>query len=127
MSALELKEEGNNEFKQGNYLKAAAVYTKGIKIDPKNAVFYSNRCAALLKLSKVSKAMADAEECIALRPEWEKGYFRKACVLEMREEYPEALAWYRKAAECNPSNKEVVSKIRNLTKLVKSKGSSFVL
>ena len=35
-----LKDQGNEEFKQGSWLKAAATYTKAIKEDPKNAVLY---------------------------------------------------------------------------------------
>ena len=42
----------------------------------------SNRCAALLKLQKAGKALADADTCIRLKPDWEKGYYRKAMVLE---------------------------------------------
>jgi hypothetical protein len=45
----------------------------------------SNRSVALLKLKKIAKAMEDAEECIRLRPEWEKGYIRKAGVHEAQE------------------------------------------
>lgn len=50
----------------------------------------SNRSAALLKLNKVTKAMEDAEKCIALNPDWEKGYFRKAAILELLDKMPEA-------------------------------------
>ena len=39
-NAASLKDEGNHEFKQGNWLKAAAIYTKAIKEDPNNAVLY---------------------------------------------------------------------------------------
>ena len=42
----------------------------------------SNRSAALLKLKKVTKALEDAETVIRIRPDWEKGYFRRASVLE---------------------------------------------
>ena len=42
----------------------------------------SNRSAALLQLSKVTKALQDAETCIKLKPDWEKGYFRKGSALE---------------------------------------------
>ena len=35
-----LKDEGNREFKAGNWLKAAALYTKAIKADPGNSVLY---------------------------------------------------------------------------------------
>lgn len=43
----------------------------------------SNRSAALLQLSKTTKAVADAEQCIRLRPDWDRGYSRKAAVLEV--------------------------------------------
>lgn len=39
-NAQGLKDQGNSDFKKGNYLKAAAAYTKGIKLEPENAVFY---------------------------------------------------------------------------------------
>lgn len=35
-----LKDQGNREFKQGNWLKAAALYTKAIKDEPSNSVLY---------------------------------------------------------------------------------------
>ena len=51
----------------------------------------SNRSAALLKLNKVQKALADAEQCIELRKDWEKGYFRKAVILETLKKYDQVL------------------------------------
>lgn len=65
--------------------------------------------------------MADADICIGLKPEWDKGYFRKACAYEISEKYTEALEWYQQAVKCNPDNTEVLAKIRNLTRLVKAK------
>ena len=54
----------------------------------------SNRSAALLQLSKTTKALADAEECIRLRPDWDKGYFRRAAVLEALDRLDEVgAAW----------------------------------
>ena len=37
------KKEGNSHFANGDYLKAAAAYTKAIKAAPTNHVLYSNR------------------------------------------------------------------------------------
>jgi tetratricopeptide (TPR) repeat protein len=88
-AADQLKDQGNAQHRSGNFLKAAALYTQGLKADPTNAVLYSNRSASLLQLSKTTKALADAEECIRLRPEWDKGYFRKAAVLEALERLDE--------------------------------------
>jgi tetratricopeptide (TPR) repeat protein len=77
-----LRELGNEEYKKGNFLKAAAAYTRALKEDPDNAALRSNRSAALLQIHKVSKALADAEECIRLQPDWDKGHFRRAAALE---------------------------------------------
>eukprot|EP00959_Pyramimonas_sp_CCMP1952_P034350 719922-Pyramimonas_sp.AAC.1 len=49
-TAEELKEEGNAFYKNKEWLKAAASYTKGIKLDPENAVLYrSGRCPSATK------------------------------------------------------------------------------
>ena len=77
----EAKEQGNAHFKAKEYLKAAASYTRAIKAEPENHVFFSNRSQAFLKLSKVSKALEDADKCIALAPAFVKGYHRKASAL----------------------------------------------
>ena len=71
-SVLKLKELGNKEFKSGAWLKAAGLYSKAIKLDSNNHVLYSNRCAALLQLSKLTKALADAEMVIKIKPTWGK-------------------------------------------------------
>lgn len=41
-----LKDQGNKEFKAGNWLKAAAIYTKAIKDDPENSVLYRSAMLA---------------------------------------------------------------------------------
>eukprot|EP00325_Prymnesiales_sp_UTEX-LB-985_P026891 CAMPEP_0174722100 /NCGR_PEP_ID=MMETSP1094-20130205/37615_1 /TAXON_ID=156173 /ORGANISM="Chrysochromulina brevifilum, Strain UTEX LB 985" /LENGTH=344 /DNA_ID=CAMNT_0015922891 /DNA_START=58 /DNA_END=1092 /DNA_ORIENTATION=- len=75
------KNEGNAHFKAGEHLKAAAAYTKAIKAEPANHVYYSNRSQAFLKLSKIAKAIEDADKCIELSPTFVKGYHRKASAL----------------------------------------------
>lgn len=37
---ISLKDKGNEFFKAGNYLKAAALYTQAIKLDPSNPALY---------------------------------------------------------------------------------------
>ncbi|KAI5083940.1 hypothetical protein GOP47_0000109 [Adiantum capillus-veneris] len=119
--AASLKEQGNSLFKAGNFLKAAALYTQAIKADPSNATLYSNRSAAFLSLLKVTKALADAEMTIQLKPTWEKGYFRKGCVLEAMDRLDEALAAYKEALQQNPQSSEVATKIKRLSQLIRDK------
>ncbi|OWM87794.1 hypothetical protein CDL15_Pgr019377 [Punica granatum] len=118
---VSLKEKGNEFFKAGNYLKAAALYTQAIKQDPNNATLYSNRAAAFLHLVKLSKALTDAETAITLNPQWEKGYFRKGCVLEAMERYDEALAAFEMSLQYNPQSSEVSKKIKRVGQLAREK------
>ncbi|TYI95810.1 hypothetical protein E1A91_D01G024700v1 [Gossypium mustelinum] len=118
---MSLKDKGNEFFKAGNYLKAAALYTQGIKQDPSNPTLYSNRAAAFLNLVKLNKALADAETTITLKPQWEKGYFRKGCILEAMERYDDALAAFQIALQYNPQSAEVSRKIKRLSQLAKDK------
>lgn len=111
-----LKQEGNDFYKNGEYLKAAAAYTKAIKLDSKNEVLYSNRSEAFLRLSKIKQALADAETVISLRPTWEKGFYRKGLALDALERYDEALAAYRDAAELNPKMPDIAHRIKHATK-----------
>lgn len=116
-SEVSLKEQGNEFFKAGNYLKAAALYTQAIKLDPQNATLYSNRAAAFLNLVKLNRALADAETTILLRPEWDKGHFRKGCILEAMERYEDAISAFNVALQHNPQSSEVLKKIKKLTQL----------
>ncbi|OAY79511.1 stress-induced-phosphoprotein 1 [Ananas comosus] len=116
-----LKDQGNEFFKAGNYLKAAALYTQAIKMEPNNPTLYSNRAAAFLHLVKLNKALADAETTITLNPQWEKGYFRKGCILEAMERYDDAIAAFQLALQYNPQSVEVSKKIKRLSQLARDK------
>ena len=55
--ALSYKDDGNEEFKKGNYKKAIKVYTEGIKVNCSDMVvmstLYANRANAHFKIGKI--------------------------------------------------------------------------
>ena len=55
----------------------------------------SNRSAAFLKLGKARQALADADVAVTLRPDWEKGHFRRGAALEARRASRHATAQQR--------------------------------
>ncbi|PIA31664.1 hypothetical protein AQUCO_04900161v1 [Aquilegia coerulea] len=87
----------------------------------KSVVIDSNRAAAFLNLVKLSKALSDADTTISLKPEWEKGYFRKGCILEAMERYEDAVAAFQIALQHNPQSTELSRKIKRLAQLAKDK------
>jgi len=78
MSSAEIKEKGNAAFAAKNYDEAIDCYTKAIRLDDKNHVFFSNRSASYAGKQKWTEAISDAKACIRLDPSFIKGYYRLA-------------------------------------------------
>eukprot|EP00924_Labyrinthula_sp_SR-Ha-C_P006635 snap_masked-scaffold_29-processed-gene-0.40-mRNA-1 protein AED:0.06 eAED:0.06 QI:0/-1/0/1/-1/1/1/0/537 len=76
--ALEYKEKGNEAIKKNDLEEAISLYTKAIEHQPDNHIFYSNRCAALMRKKRYEEALQDALKCTELEPTWPKGYLRLA-------------------------------------------------
>lgn len=70
-------------------------------------------------MTKLQKALQDADKCIELRPEWEKGYFRKGTALEAMADLPSALDVFRLGMKYAPDSSELGSKVQRLDSLVK--------
>jgi DnaJ family protein C protein 7 len=56
----DLKRQANALFTSGSYLEAIVLYSKAIDAAPDNAVLYSNRSAASLRLGRGEEARSDA-------------------------------------------------------------------
>jgi serine/threonine-protein phosphatase 5 len=61
---LALKEEGNAFIKDARYSLAAERYTQAINLKP-NAILYSNRAQAMIKMESYGLAIIDADKAIA--------------------------------------------------------------
>ena len=90
--ALILKQQGNLQFLIKNHEKSIESYSQAIDLEPSNHFLYSNRSYAYLKFEKLDDALRDANKCIALQPEWGKGYERKAAVYIHQKEFDQAEA-----------------------------------
>ncbi|XP_045216361.2 hsp70-Hsp90 organising protein-like isoform X2 [Mercenaria mercenaria] len=105
--AEELRQQGNDCVKGGNYNEAVIHYSHALKQDPNNHFIYSNRSLTFLKLQQYYLAEQDAIQTIKLQPKWPKGYFRKGEVEFQVGHYSSALLSYGQALLLDPSNKEV--------------------
>lgn len=104
MDSSELKDLGNNEFKNGNYQTAIKHFTDAILQDSTNHVLYSNRSAAHLSSGKGQEALDDAQKCIDLEPTWAKGYGRKGAALHMLKQYDEAMSSFDEGLKLESDN-----------------------
>jgi hypothetical protein len=88
--AEKIKQKGNELFKQQKYQEAIDEYTKALKISHGDAILLSNRSIGYWKIGQYQAALTDAESCIAAKPDWVKGYLRKAVALNSLERYDQA-------------------------------------
>lgn len=111
--ALELKSQGNEEFKTEHYLESVATYSKALRLCPlkhlkDRSVLYANRAASKAKLARTESAIEDCTKAIELDDTYLKAYMRRAKLYEETEKLDESLADYKKILEFDRSNKEAL-------------------
>ncbi|KAL6001642.1 Translocon at the outer membrane of chloroplasts 64 [Asimina triloba] len=116
-SAEIAKEKGNNAFKEKQMQKAIGFYTEAIKLNGKNATYYSNRAAAYLELGSFVQAEADCTSAIGLDKKNVKAYLRRGTAREMLGYYKEAIEDFRHALVLEPTNKTANLASNRLKKL----------
>ncbi|KAJ7929167.1 activator of Hsp70 and Hsp90 chaperone [Mycena leptocephala] len=99
------REEGNVQFKAGDFASAVKSYTESIKRDPSDARGYNNRAAAYMKLAAFPEALKDVNEAIKTDPEFTKAYIRKSTILFAMRDYTQAIEAAQEAKDRDPEHK----------------------
>lgn len=104
--AAQKKEEGNAFFKEDKFPAAVEAYTEAIKRNPSEHTAYSNRAAAYLKLGAYTEALADAEKCLELKPDFVKAHARKGNAYFWMKQYNKALQSFDAGLKLDAANSE---------------------
>ncbi|PVD23498.1 hypothetical protein C0Q70_16770 [Pomacea canaliculata] len=102
--AEKLKNKGNDFMKAEKFSDALESYTKAIRLDGKNAVYYCNRAAAYSKLNKHQQAIEDCNRALSIDPSYSKAYGRMGIAFTALTDHESARECYRKALELDPHN-----------------------
>uniref|UniRef100_A0A8C9WV07 Stress-induced-phosphoprotein 1 n=2 Tax=Scleropages formosus TaxID=113540 RepID=A0A8C9WV07_SCLFO len=110
----ELKEKGNKALSSGQLEEAIRCYTEALTLDPSNHVLYSNRSAAYAKKGDYENALKDACKTVEIKPDWGKGYSRKAAALEFLKRFDEAKETYQEGLKREPNNQQLKEGLQNV-------------
>nr|CAG4650049.1 EOG090X03S1 [Sida crystallina] len=117
--AERLKEEGNECFKNQNYLKAITRYTNAIEMNPTSAVLYANRSFAYLRTECFGYALEDASKAINLDKTYVKGYYRRAASYMALGKTKLALKDYESVFKARPNDRDAKLKYNECSKIVR--------
>ncbi|CAI0554549.1 unnamed protein product [Linum tenue] len=78
MDPEQLKIMGNEDYKNGKFAEALALYEAAIAIDPNKASYRSNKSAALTALGRILEAVFECREAIRIEPNYHRAHHRLA-------------------------------------------------
>ncbi|KAK3864338.1 hypothetical protein Pcinc_029966 [Petrolisthes cinctipes] len=101
---VKLRSQGNECFRNKQLEKAVELYNQAFRSASQDHLLLSNRSHVLHTLGKAEEALKDAEAAVRCRPEWAKGYFRKAMALDSLGHYDDSLISLMQCAVLEESN-----------------------
>jgi len=116
VSSLELKEQGNTAYKEGDFKKAEELYSQCIEVDPKSHIGLANRGLVRMKLERWELAASDLTRCLEIEPSYIKALLRRAKAFEMLRKRLSAYRDYRKIVEIEPLNRRAAQRAAELEK-----------
>lgn len=122
--AENLKQSGNDLFKNGEYVQAISQYTQGLQTCPlayskERSILYANRAAAKAKCqTEKDSAISDCTKAIELNSNYVKAYLRRAQLYEETEKLDEALEDFKKVLTFDSSHTEANHAVRRLPPLI---------
>lgn len=112
MDPEELKILGNEDYKNGRFAEALALYDAAISIDPNKASYRSNKSAALTALGRLLEAVLECREAIRIEPNYQRAHNRLATLYLRLGEAEKAIYHFKHAGV--ESDPDVVTKAKNL-------------
>ena len=101
------KELGTKAFTAKDYPKAVEHFGLAIEESPQDHTLYSNRSASYYNMNQFQQALEEAEKCIGVKGDWDKGYQRKAQALHQLGQLDQAIENYEKGLSFNPDNAQI--------------------
>ncbi|PIN26760.1 Thioredoxin [Handroanthus impetiginosus] len=113
MDPEQLKILGNEDYKNGKFAEAVALYDAAISIDPNKASYRSNKSAALVALGKLLEAAFECREAIRIDPFYQRAHNRLATIYVRLGEVEKALYHFKQSgSEADPDAMNKAKKVQ---------------
>ena len=119
-SAERYAERGMARLNEGKAAEAAALLTRALELDPKNAVLHNNRAVALDRPETRAEALAGFQEAARLKPDYVDALGNVGNVLRRMGRHTEAETEYRKALKLTPDVPDLLNNL-GITLLAQAK------
>ncbi|KAK7305036.1 hypothetical protein VNO77_42935 [Canavalia gladiata] len=116
--AEELKLLANETFNARKFSQAIDLYTQAIELNSQNAVYFSNRAFAHLRLEEYGSAIQDATKAIEIDPKYSKGYYRRGAAHLGLGKFKEALKDFQQVKKMCPNDPDATKKLKECEKAV---------
>ena len=102
----ELKEKGNECFKEGSVRSAIDWWTKAIEVDDTVVALYTNRAMAYNKVGRCQEAIQDCHKALELNPGMTKAYLRLGRAYWMLCDFDAAAKHYEEVLKLEKNNND---------------------
>ncbi|KAG5001927.1 hypothetical protein AAZX31_08G300200 [Glycine max] len=116
--AEEFKLLANEAFNARKFSQAIDLYTQAIELNSQNAVYFSNRAFAHLRLEEYGSAIQDATKAIEIDPKYSKGYYRRGAAHLGLGKFKEALKDFQQVKKMCPNDPDATKKLKECEKAV---------
>ncbi|XP_077455746.1 sperm-associated antigen 1-like [Stigmatopora argus] len=115
----DLKQDGNEFVKKGQYKDALGKYSDCLKIKPEECAIYTNRALCYLKLDKFAEAKQDCDAALKLEPGNKKAYYRRALANKGLKDYLACSTDLQEVLQRDPNVQEAEKELEEVTILLK--------
>ncbi|ELA41084.1 uncharacterized protein VICG_01877 [Vittaforma corneae ATCC 50505] len=111
----EMKNRGNDLFREGRLDESLEMYNKALEHDITNYLVYSNRALVFMKLDQIDRAIEDCLLGIEIEPKFVKFYIRLA-IIYTETDRAKASGYIEKGLAFEPENSALLEMKSNLVK-----------
>ena len=115
---LQMKELGNNQFKNQNYSAAADYYTRGIELNSTEPVLYANRGTCMKLLGRYKESVSDYKKAVQLNPKNTKNMKKLSSIYIILGNFGEAQMLLEKCCNLEPNDSSHTYELNKIKKII---------